>query len=397
MIARGLMVAGLVLAAAGAARAGGFAVAEQSASAGGTAGAGTARADDASAAWYNPAALADDGGFRFGIGLLAARPSITATAGDGSWEQDAESRWSTPPHLHLSVAMGDLALGVAVGVPFGSGVSWPGDWQGRYEIVSTRLEVVRTAPFVAWRRGKLGVAAGLHLDAGRMRVNRKLDFIDVEGDVFIDMSGTGVGAHAAVFYQASDELALGATYKSRTTLQLDGGADFTAPDAFNMKTVDQNAGTELTLPDRFAVGARWARGELAVLGDLELTTWSVYDRLVIDFAEEQTPDAMQVNEWKTTLALRGGVEWQADADWLVRGGAFYDPSPARDDTAAPSSPDSTRVGATAGASYALGGWSFDAFYEHMRLLGRDAANVNALDASYAGSAHLLGLGIRYQD
>ena len=43
------------------ARAGGFELAEQAASASGAGSASTARDDDASAAWFNPAALADDG------------------------------------------------------------------------------------------------------------------------------------------------------------------------------------------------------------------------------------------------------------------------------------------------------------------------------------------------
>ena len=54
------------------AHAGGFALTEQNAVAGGTAGASTARSDDAGAAWYNPAALADDAG--------------TLTSDTGGWE-----------------------------------------------------------------------------------------------------------------------------------------------------------------------------------------------------------------------------------------------------------------------------------------------------------------------
>src|SRR5690606_33403542 len=72
------IVIGLVLAGVATARAGGFAVAEQSAVAGGTAGASTARSDDAGAAWYNPAALTDGGGLRLGAGFLAAMPSLHA-------------------------------------------------------------------------------------------------------------------------------------------------------------------------------------------------------------------------------------------------------------------------------------------------------------------------------
>lgn len=387
----------LLAAAAGTARAGGFALAEQSATAGGTAGAGTARAGDAGAAWYNPAALADGGGWRLGLGILAARPSLSARAADGSWETSNEAAWSTPPHLDASYAWDEWAVGLSAGVPYGSGVAWPADWPGRYEIVRTQLEDFRLAPFVAWRSGRLRLAGGVHLDATRLRVHRKLDFIDTEGEVFLDLAGQGIGVDLALHYVAGPSLDLGLTYKSRTSIDLDGGADFTAPDAFSEKTADQHARTELTLPDRIALGARWHRGEWTALADLELTMWQVYDQLVIDFENDATPDAVQTYDWRPTVAVRAGAELRPRRNLVLRGGAFYDPSPAEPDTLAPSSPDSPRIGATVGATRTLGrAWSVDIFYEYMQLLGRSAENEEALSASYGGHAHLIGIGLRWQ-
>ncbi len=380
----------------GIAHAAGFAVAQQSSTASGTAGAGAARANDAGLAWYNPAALADGGGWRIGLGLTLARPALTAEARDGSWSTDSENGWSTPPHLDVSRAAGDFAIGLSLGVPFGSGVSWPADWPGRHEIVRSQLEVFRAAPFLAWRSGAWRVAAGLHFDAGRLRVARKLDFIDLDGDVQIDMDGVGMGVDASVFWQAHAELDVGLVYRSRTTIAFDGGADFDAPDAFSEKTADQAASAEMTLPDQLVLGARWHRGRWAALADLELTTWGVNDRLVVDFVNEQTPDATQDNGWGATLAVRTGAELHPTTAWTARAGLYFDPTPAPDDKLAPSSPDSSRVGATLGASYALSGsWSVDAFYERMFLLRRESASMEALAASYGGSAQILGLGLRW--
>lgn len=390
-----LAAAGTALA-PGAARAGGFAVAEQSVTAGGTAGAGTARAGDPGAAWYNPAALADGAGWRVAAGLLAARPSLTARADDGSWQTENDARWSTPPHLLASWARGRFAAGLYAGVPFGSGVAWPADWSGRYEIVRTQLEVFRLAPFVAWRHGRVRVAGGLHIDRGRLRVNRKLDFVDAEGDVYVDLAGTGLGLDAALFVEAARDLNVGFTYKSRTRLGMSGGADFTAPDAFQQKTADQNARSELTLPDRLALGVAWRHGPVTVLADLELLLWSVHEELVIDFEREATPDATQRYDWRSTLAARAGVEWAFAPAWVGRAGLLFDPTPTREETIAPASPDSSRAGATVGLARAIGrGVSVDLFYEHLRLLGRDSENVDALAADYGGHAHLVGLGVRY--
>jgi long-chain fatty acid transport protein len=381
---------------AGAARAGGFAVAEQTATAGGTAGASTARDGDPGAAWYNPAALADGGGLRVGLGLLAAMPSISAQAMDGSWQTGSESGVATPPHLHASDARGRLAYGVAVGVPFGGGVSWPEDWQGRHEIISSRLEVFRVAPFVAWSFGAVRVAGGLHADFGRLRLRRSLDFVDTEGDVRLDLDGRAYGVDLAAWWQARPDLAVGASYKSRATLGLHGGADFTAPDAFQQKTADQHARVDMRLPDRIGLGVAWKRGAVLALADLEVTTWAVNQQLVIDFENEATPDPVQTNRWKTTVGLRAGAEWAANRGTRVRGGLFYDPSPAQADTLAPSSPDATRIGVTVGGGRQLRkDLAIDAFYEYMQLLGRQTESMDSLQARYSGHAHLLGLDIRY--
>jgi len=391
-----LIAVGLACALAGSASAGGFAVAEQTALAGGSGGASTARAQDPGAAWYNPAALADGAGVRVGIGLLAALPSINAEAMDGSWQTSSESGVATPPHLNLSYANGDIALGVAAGVPFGAGVTWPDDWAGRHEILSTNLEVFRVAPFLAWRFGKLRVSGGVHADFARLRINRTLDFVDTEGDVKLDMTGNAIGFDAAAFYAASPNVDVGVSYKSRSKIAVTGGADFTAPDAFSVKTTDQNVSSTVNLPDRIATGVRYRRGKLSLLGDVIVTLWGVNRQTVIDFEIEDTPDVVQENDWSTTVGLRAGGEYQLRRGVVVRGGAFFDPTPAPADRLAPTSPDADRVGITLGGSYQLSHhYVVDVFYEYMQLLGRETMDTNALQARYNGHAHMLGLGLRH--
>ena len=385
-----------VVSAASPAQGGGFAVSEQSTVAGGTAGASTARDQDPGAAWYNPAALADGKGVRFGLGALAAVPTLRAEGLDGSWAAESEPDVSTPPHLNASLSRGSWAAGLAIGVPFGSGVTWPKDWEGRHEILSSRLIVFRASPFAAARLGRLRLAAGFHADYGSLQLARTLDFVDADGDVRISLSDFAVGAHASAFYRAAPEVDVGLTYKSRTTLTMTGGADFTAPAAFSAKIADQNATVKMTMPDRLVAGARWHRGQWAALADLELTLWRVNDEIVIDFENDTTPDVVQRSDWSSTVALRAGVEYAPAALWVVRAGAFYDPSPASADTLAPSSPDSDRIGASVGGSRDLGsGFAVDAFYELLHLRARDSENMEALDARYGGRAHLFGLGVRY--
>lgn len=373
--------------------AGGFAIGEQSVVAAGSGGASTARDGDPGAAWYNPAALADGAGWRVGLNVVAAMASLHAEDPGGAWSADTQGGVSPVPNVHLGWARGAWAAGTSVGVPYGGNVVWPDDWAGRNEIVSSQLQVVRIAPFVGWRRDALRLAGGVHVDLAHMAIHRGLDFVDTTGDVLIDLRGAGVGVDVSAWYDLG-AVDVGLSYKSRTSVPLSGEADFTAPDAFAMKLADQHASSRLELPDRVALGAAWTRGAVTALADVEVTAWGVNDELVVDFANETTPNARQVNRWKTTTALRAGAEVRRGR-LTARGGAFYDPTPTRTDTMAPSSPDSSRVGISLGASYPVSREVLvDASYGFMHLLGATSENPEAIEASYGGNAHFLGLAVR---
>jgi long-chain fatty acid transport protein len=203
--------------------------------------------------------------------------------------------------------------------------------------------------------------------------------------------------HLSAFWEASPELALGLAFRSRSTLGLDGGADFERiPDAFAARAHDQLATGSLPLPDRLALGGRWRRGNLAVLADVALVFWDRYDALRIDFEDPFTPDVEQITDWRLAASIRAGAEWRMRESITLRGGAFLDPSPVPAETLAPSSPDSTRIGASLGGGLLLGGgFHLDAGYSLLFVLSRGSESQDALPARYSGVAHLISFGVRY--
>jgi long-chain fatty acid transport protein len=384
----------LLVASSASAHAGGLAVGDQNAVSAATGGAGTARADDPGAAWHDPAALADDGGWRLGLSLALARPSLEARATDGTWSAATTGGWSTPPHLDASFAHDHWAAGLSVGVPFGGDVAWPAMWEGSSQAIETNLVDIRIAPFVAYRFGAIRVAAGLHVDLARLQLERGLDFIDTQGDVRLDLSGQGVGADASAYWQARSDLAIALAFRGRTHIAFSGGANFTTPDAFSDKTPDQAATTRMTLPDQVVLGAHWQRGAVALLGDLEYTRWSSHESTVVTFAEPQTPASTEIDQWHDTFAVRAGGEWTRDR-LTVRGGGYFDPSPVPAEHLVPTSPDASRIGLTAGASWRFADtWAADVFGERMWLLRRDTTSTDTMPASYGGSAIIVGAGVR---
>ncbi len=375
--------------------AGGLAVGEQNAVSAATGGAGTARDDDPGAAWHDPAALADGGGLRVGLSMAFAHPALSAHAMDGSWSTDNAATWQTPPHLDASFAQDRWAAGLAVGVPFGGGVTWPAMWPGSVEAIETQLQDIRIAPFGAYSFGALRVSAGIHADFGRLQIGRGLDFIDTQGNVKMDLTGHGYGVDASAYWAARPDLGIGLVYRSRTQLDFSGPANFTAPPAFSDKTPDQTAKTSMTMPDQVVLGARWHRDRLATILDVEYTRWSVDDKTVVTFADPATPHAVQDQQWTNTFAVRGGAEYAFGA-LVARAGAYYDQTPVPADHLLPATPDGTRLGLTAGASYTVSpAWSADAFVEQMWVLRRETTSMVTMPATSGGTALVLGAGVLY--
>lgn len=376
---------------AGPVGAAGFTTVDPSVVAMGAGGTGTARGEDPAAAVYNPAALFAAPGWRASLGAVLAVPRLAAT-GDGL-ASDTRSATSLPPHLHLAWVGERLSAGVSVTVPFGSRVAWPEDWARRFELVQASLTVVRIGAFAGVRFGPLAVAAGPSIDLGRLELTRAIDLVDTEGRTSLETTATGVGAQLGAWLRAGQGLDLGLSYRSRSKLALSGWADFEVPPELSGRAADQRVETSLLLPDRIALGVRWAvRDDLALSADVEAVLWSTVDALVIDFESEATADLTQRRDWRSTLAPRLGAEWRLLERLVVRAGAFFDPSPTPVTTVGPASPDSSRLGLSAGVGVRVfGPLELDLAYQHLELLG---ATAEADAVRYSGRIDLVGAALR---
>ncbi len=373
---------------------------DQSVLAAGAGGAGVARQGDPGVVWYNPAALADGNGFRGGVSTFLAIPHITASSADGRFaptDQATSTNWgvATPFAAHLGWSGGHVGAGLYVGTPFGASVSWPNGWWGQYDAVSTSLTVVRTAPSFAVRFGRLRIGAGLHVDWANLDLQRALDFVDTSGTSHLTLSGASAGGDASVFVEASETVSGGLTYQSRTAIHLDGNAHFQVPQEFAGKAPDQKASSDLTLPDRFALGVGWTRGKNAVFADATVTLWEVADTQTIHFTNPGTADVTQAQHWTPSFSIHAGVERSINARMIVRAGAYYDHRAAPDNTLSATSPDMSRVGLTLGGSLRLGrAVVIDDFLGVAFLLPRTATGPDAIPASYSGFALFGGLAFR---
>jgi long-chain fatty acid transport protein len=388
------------------ARAAGFAIADQGASASGIANAATARFDLAETAFFNPAAM----GLRepselgsIGLGAALVMPDITHTSPTSRIATGAQTGTTAVPHLHANIGLPfDTFVSVYAGAPFGSGITWPEDWIGRFEVTQLSLRVFETGLNVgyAWRGDDVAfsVAAGPRLLLSDVELRRAVDAVDTEGDVRIVGDARSVSGQASLAISAFGAR-IGLNYRPRATLDYAGQADFSnIPVELAGRARDQNVATSVTLPDRIALGVAYDVLDMVTLSlDAEMFLWSTFEDFGIDFSADDTPDVSQPRNWSNTVALRFGAEFDPDLYGLrFRGGAAWDPTPSPTDTLSPTSPDSSRLVLTLGAGWRSDfGLGVNAAWGYVVLQDQESTG-DAFPGEYSGHANVFNLGADFR-
>lgn len=188
---RSLMIrAGLIAAAIGLVTtpvlASGFHIYEQGAKASAQAVAFVARADDATAAYYNPAAAAKLEGTHVSFGfsaVLIGDSQLNIAPGTPVYTPglfDMRDNVGLPPHLHIVHRFGasPWAISASVTAPFGVRTEWAPDFGGRFSARDTDLQTV-----VLSINGAVNVGSGWSLSAGAEYITA--DVKDFTRNVFL--------------------------------------------------------------------------------------------------------------------------------------------------------------------------------------------------------------------
>jgi long-chain fatty acid transport protein len=181
------------------ARAGSFAVNEQSVSGLGTAYAGgAAQANDVSTIFFNPAgiALLDQGEFQLGGNYAAPQAKFTnegshynlpntpvnglrlsgGNGGDGGVAHLLPNIYLSQP-VFRNRQYGDLTIGVGLSVPFGLETDYSPGWVGRYAGLRSKLTTFDIQPTIAYRLfEKVSFGASLDIQYASARLTQAIDF-----------------------------------------------------------------------------------------------------------------------------------------------------------------------------------------------------------------------------
>lgn len=405
--------------------------------------------EDASGVYYNPGALA--------LRPSAVSAGFSAIYNTGTFTYDTtgmvvERDAAVPlvPHAYGSWRFGAadrFAAGLGFWAPYGLGIEWPEEFEGRFVSWKTRLQGLYLQPTLAYQLvpGRLSIGGGPQVVMGSIELNQRLDapFLDPQlaalgvprgTDVAaakLSGSGTGIGAQIGILYRHSPRLSLGARYMHSVKVDLEGDADFSPvynpdhllrlPGAGGTVTVpldsllaprfrdggplaDQTAEASLTFPAQAVVGLQLAATpELGILADYQWTGWSSFDRIRAEF--EGGSDLVLPLAYEDTHTFRLGGTYAASSDLMLRGGFVYNTAASPDQSVTPILPEAERQLYTAGIGYRMGDFRADLFYNYVNQADRrgrvrsevpggpSGADLNV--GVYGSTAHLFGATLSY--
>lgn len=393
----------------------GFSIFEQSAKASGLAGAWVARADDAAANWYNPAALVwlDESQVQFGINFIDAGDDTDLTVLDPSFGVFSPVTFGPKPSVETPINLyyahrstGRWAWGIGVTTPFGLAT----EWQDRpITFVARRSALVTFVvnPNVAFKLGdhwSIGLGVD-YLTADIEDFSREVP-IDLDGNAFngfevigfSNLTGDGddFGFNVALLYRRAGR-SFGLTYRSELSPEIDGTISYRNFGPLAGFFPSSPGTATLDLPAQAAIAYGWESRKWGFEFDIAWAGWSAFERLDVDILNE-TPlsrDFVIEENWDDTFSYRVGVTYSPSRFSTWRFGAVVDESPVPPEWLRPSIPDADRFGLTVGYGYQGPRWAWDLYYMALFFDDIDAVGFNdgVINGTYETYVNLAGVSL----
>ena len=382
--------------------AGGFAIGTQSGSGTGNAFAGgAAAADDASVAWYNPAAMTLIPGKQVAGALHVLKPSFKfenqgstgAFAAPGTGEGGDGGDWAFVPNGFFTMAINPrLSFGLALNVPFGLKTEYDDGWRGDLKTRKSEIKTVNINPSIGYKvSDTVSIGAGVSVQKLDAELTNNAALIGA-GVVTLDADDVGYGFNLGLMVQASPSTRIGAHYRSAIKYELEGTVTMsTAPQGNGGVTAD------LKVPDSASLSIFQALGNWELMGDITWTGWSSVQQLLVTRTTAETTvgtipgaaGATVTNEpflWDDTWRYAVGANYKMSPQTKLRFGLALDKTPTNDTTRTPRLPDQDRTWVALGVQYKPSKTSIlDVGYAHEFIKDARISNTVPLAGTLSGT------------
>jgi long-chain fatty acid transport protein len=312
---------------AGAAFGAGFGLYEASARGNAMGGGLVGSTGDASANYYNPANLTECTNISVMVGISLINPFADAKV-NGIQQSKMNAGWFPPPHAYLAVPlMKDLVFGFGSYCEYGLGTKYDNNWAMQWDTTETTIEQFTFNPNLAYKITdwwSIGIGARMSyitfenyknplvgMNAGAPIFGRT----HLEGDDF------NCGWLLSTQFKLTDDLSLGAIYRSRISHTIKGDMDLTTPAG----GISGGAHADLELPASATVGLNYDITKKFRSGvALTWTEWSTIDTINFNLPTGVNPLDLG---WDDAWRVGFGFEYDFTDDFCGRIGYNYDMDP----------------------------------------------------------------------
>jgi len=410
------------------ARASGYGIDEQGAAVLGMGGAGTASVHDASAMYFNPAAMTALSGTRLSAGgtllqRFASFAGVAPSPGFGVTEEMDPQR-TFPATAYLTHRYeGAWAIGLGYNSPFGFVTQWKNvdQFTGRYIVERAELRTYNYSIGAATELGKkkrLSLGFGGNLIYTRsILVNRHFIAAPGGGGGQLEVANFDLTSKVSPGYGWNGGLRwvpgkwkFGATYRGRVVIHTNGDATITQYSTGDPQVdagvaaslpPDQPASTVIVLPARGALGASYDMGTAWTFAvDGVYNKWSALHDIPFYFQNTPSANYRVVQNYDDSFQLRVGVENRRPR-FTLRAGYTYDQAAAPTESLSPTLPDADRHGATLGLGMGFGAdkrLTLDVYQLAQFIQNRktDGVNRDGYEGEYKSFASATGLSLAYR-
>ena len=369
-----------------------------------------ATADNASAIYYNPAGITQIPGHsvRGGVYGLYLKSSYDAPSG-GSYENDRDLH--AIPQLFYTYTPEKLPLSFGLGVfsPFGLSSSWPDGTGFRTLATEGKLTYYTINPVVAWKvLPTLSIGAGATANYSEVDLARGLVWPTQPYDEFrFKGDGWDLGYNVGVRWQPCEKIALGATFRSETTVNLEGETAFhnavEIPGLFPAFPEQQrDAEADFPFPWKVIMGLSYRpTPKWNFEFNADLTGWDRLGTVMVQQAQAFPPllpqDIPLVLNWEASWYYEFGATRYLSPGWSISAGYIFNENSVPDANYTPLVSDLDRHFVSVGTGYQTGAVRLDLAYQFgygpERTVSGSAASAagQTADGRYEFLSHAVAL------
>lgn len=300
----------------------------------------TARAQDASTVFTNPAGMTRLDGNQLTLGSQMLYADLGLSIGSGTSPGLGRNDGGNPVgwfpgggfFYSYSVSR-DLKLGMAMSGNFGLVEAYDAGWVGRYYGLESTLLGVSFLPSVAYRvNDRLSLGVSLNAMYGKFKnIVAVNNIVGPDGQLELDADKWGFGANVGLLYEVNSGTRFGFTYNSAVKLDFSAPAQFSgiAPGVEALLRarglLDANVDLGMTVPQGInasvytQIDPRWA-----FLGSVGWQQWSKFGKLDVGVASNDPVSLTTELNYKDTWHVAAGAQYRISEPWRLDFGVAYD-------------------------------------------------------------------------